>query len=131
MNAKEKFQSTHSLRSATYLFELHKLFHVVSIHALLAECDRLKLSLAASLVQFQSTHSLRSATAYTQVPRTGEVVSIHALLAECDYNARKAFNIADVSIHALLAECDSFGIVKCKCSMWFQSTHSLRSATGP
>ena len=33
------FQSTHSLRSATAINSGGKVVHVVSIHALLAECD--------------------------------------------------------------------------------------------
>ena len=101
-----RFQSTHSLRSATGAVNPHWSRPRVSIHALLAECDggqhvlpacfsgfnprtpcgvRPKSSRAGATSQgFQSTHSLRSAT-------------------NC--------------------KC------KCKCSMWFQSTHSLRSAT--
>ena len=56
------FQSTHSLRSATYVFPFIAWF--------------------AGL--FQSTHSLRSATGHAQFNDTVRVVSIHALLAECD-----------------------------------------------
>ena len=55
------FQSTHSLRSATGVANYSCLELVVSIHALLAECDK---SMAAA-------------------GRRGKV-SIHALLAECD-----------------------------------------------
>ena len=100
------FQSTHSLRSATSRSARAGATSKVSIHALLAECDRrlwrrqgpscrfnprtpcgvrqVPHAVTHCVVMFQSTHSLRSATpvAYTQVPRTG--VSIHALLAECD-----------------------------------------------
>ena len=36
---------------------------VVSIHALLAECDRISFPQIAVVRKFQSTHSLRSATA--------------------------------------------------------------------
>ena len=36
----DKFQSTHSLRSATYYEEAGRYAYIVSIHALLAECDR-------------------------------------------------------------------------------------------
>ena len=80
-----RFQSTHSLRSATgdtdAVFRLYR----VSIHALLAECDRSRLVQPLYVVsfnprtpcgvrrsfvarmrapfKFQSTHSLRSATA--------------------------------------------------------------------
>ena len=84
-NADKRFQSTHSLRSATDLDTLKRLIPAVSIHALLAECDRsapAKKSLPTSFnprtpcgvrrwcasqdtcpLRFQSTHSLRSATA--------------------------------------------------------------------
>ena len=100
------FQSTHSLRSATQESCLRILNYLVSIHALLAECDK---------------NTKESLTLY--------IVSIHALLAECDRRGRPVpcpvcrFNprtpcgvrpgnhgyrgIMDtVSIHALLAECD-------------------------
>ena len=58
------FQSTHSLRSATRKTQEELALEGVSIHALLAECDRGKNY--APLKEpggFQSTHSLRSATA--------------------------------------------------------------------
>ena len=102
-----KFQSTHSLRSATY--KVHHLdgICIVSIHALLAECDaslfllfsksysfnprtpcgvrQIRLETINYLIRFQSTHSLRSATKeYSYCSFYGDV-SIHALLAECDY----------------------------------------------
>ena len=80
---------------------------------------------------FQSTHSLRSATSFDVAPALEDLVSIHALLAECDQGGKWLFALStDVSIHALLAECDLLLALNCKCSMWFQSTHSLRSATG-
>ena len=112
-----KFQSTHSLRSATRVELLVGCQVAVSIHALLAECDQGRNAppgtcrcfnprtpcgvRPASLVrmtptpQFQSTHSLRSAT----------------------QGGKWLFALSTVSIHALLAECDillvSFGIVPC------------------
>ena len=56
----------------------------VSIHALLAECDR-KLTVSRTFCQkFQSTHSLRSATKNSSSIGAMPRVSIHALLAECD-----------------------------------------------
>ena len=79
------FQSTHSLRSATRKEDAFLWTRTVSIHALLAECDRRGKSaleqaasfnprtpcgvrrgptcLARLFLRFQSTHSLRSATA--------------------------------------------------------------------
>ena len=78
------FQSTHSLRSATCDSASKIVGGKVSIHALLAECDRKALIKCA----------LR------------RVVSIHALLAECDKALIKCALRRGVSIHALLAECD-------------------------
>ena len=102
--------------------------------------------------QFQSTHSLRSATlaGYRFTPYLA--VSIHALLAECDRLTSLTTNKGGVSIHALLAECDRkwwnataatpgfnprtpCGVRPARrCThagrTQFQSTHSLRSATG-
>ena len=101
-----KFQSTHSLRSATPPAFSKIILSPVSIHALLAECDygddyatwtsrcfnprtpcgvRLTTSLITlSSFPFQSTHSLRSATASRIRSTEASSVSIHALLAECD-----------------------------------------------
>ena len=124
-----KFQSTHSLRSATYsCLELVEAAEV-SIHALLAECDsggngraltdesfnprtpcgvRPSLSYHSKLcTTFQSTHSLRSATLLPVLTGAVKTVSIHALLAECDGDKREEDRIL----------------------LRFQSTHSLRSAT--
>ena len=124
-----KFQSTHSLRSATPRSPLHP-----------------------RIPGFQSTHSLRSATARTRAQvMSMRGVSIHALLAECDMNPYHEFAWNSVSIHALLAECDLMlpGLAyRCRsfnprtpCGVrlhsppstsalcQFQSTHSLRSAT--
>ena len=104
------------------------MFHMVSIHALLAECDRrghliprafrrfnprtpcgvrlfsLPGKLPPSL--FQSTHSLRSATRGFRGFKMFHMVSIHALLAECDPLDAPGRRVKVVSIHALLAECD-------------------------
>ena len=147
-----QFQSTHSLRSATMGYTAKWAFGLVSIHALLAECD--------STYLFITSKHLR--------------VSIHALLAECDHQIRieragkhcfnprtpcgvrqvERFNhahVSVVSIHALLAECDlneavikyfvdgfnprtPCGVRQTSSSrsttiVLFQSTHSLRSAT--
>ena len=103
--------------------------------------------------RFQSTHSLRSATDCPSFERCIDAVSIHALLAECDLRTKgNYYVITKVSIHALLAECDFFNlydtiVTRCfnprtPCGVRrpfqafnhnpyrFQSTHSLRSATG-
>ena len=122
------FQSTHSLRSATIVSMAPVWLTVVSIHALLAECDSFNISggvddggfnprtpcgvrLATGresvmVSAFQSTHSLRSATRVYGGNVRSLSVSIHALLAECDF--KEKFIVHDAR---------------------FQSTHSLRSAT--
>ena len=80
----DTFQSTHSLRSATSVIPRQELRLLVSIHALLAECDLLTVAEGCS----------------------GRV-SIHALLAECDSSMVMLWFLLLVSIHALLAECDN------------------------
>ena len=147
------FQSTHSLRSATYPSGEVETIMEVSIHALLAECDSYPLPARwKQSWKFQSTHSLRSATLVSfgivNVPHgfnprtpcgvrlypSGEVetimeVSIHALLAECDNDGETLTWAIYVSIHALLAECDMTRTTWQRFYGRFQSTHSLRSAT--
>ena len=169
-----QFQSTHSLRSATRGERREKRPDEVSIHALLAECDR-----SQGRRQHQKDVSIHALLAECDLPTCNIQnvpinVSIHALLAECDpekcpprtagtgFNPRTPCGVRlhvrrqwpvgqQVSIHALLAECD------CPCcsrlsttrrfnprtpcgvrlprtgkaagTVWFQSTHSLRSAT--
>ena len=149
-----QFQSTHSLRSATIRPSLFRHLNFVSIHALLAECDRTtkrntktkrKVSIHALLAEcdphgtfsgnraivFQSTHSLRSATYSMYTGACHEYdVSIHALLAECDSSTGEQPGQRKVSIHALLAECDKAIYDYATFFHMFQSTHSLRSATG-
>ena len=81
-------------------------------------------------MKFQSTHSLRSATKAGNVFRGIDHVSIHALLAECDLPPaspslkRRCFNPR--------TPCGVRPIVPAKSGnlVGFQSTHSLRSATG-
>ena len=78
------FQSTHSLRSATSIRSRLLSLCVVSIHALLAECDQIRVQDIPGIRPFQSTHSLRSATEHVSIQNAVSIVSIHALLAECD-----------------------------------------------
>ena len=100
------FQSTHSLRSATIERNKTMSIYDVSIHALLAECDMMRVRQRSDVFgfnprtpcgvrhtgrepgplseKFQSTHSLRSATPLPGSESAAFSVSIHALLAECD-----------------------------------------------
>ena len=125
--------------------------NVVSIHALLAECDFGRYSSPSFTLsfnprtpcgvrlidkggfkdteRFQSTHSLRSATGHEGSTGKAWNVSIHALLAECDsgwvsacsgckcFNPRTPCGVRQVTN-------PQTGV-----KLWFQSTHSLRSAT--
>ena len=101
-----RFQSTHSLRSATFTGYATQ-----------------------NNDPFQSTHSLRSATNMFWLIGEAERVSIHALLAECDTSPgthpawHPGFNPrtpCGVRHHCLLPG---------NGNLRFQSTHSLRSAT--
>ena len=102
-----RFQSTHSLRSATYPRQDLKCSVDVSIHALLAECDAIDLV----LVFLDSGFNPRTPCGVRRPDVSGrhlpQRVSIHALLAECDFQMSWPLSFRPVSIHALLAECDS------------------------
>ena len=103
------FQSTHSLRSATISPKNKQHFYDVSIHALLSECDALRFDSLRPLKRFN--------------PRTPCGVR--------PWNFSRQWPGCRVSIHALLAECDSMHSAPTLQPCWFQSTHSLRSATAP
>ena len=125
----------------------------VSIHALLAECDRkpdklkplkkgfnprtpcgvrpFSSTVTISPPPFQSTHSLRSATFCSTYGLPMYDVSIHALLAECD--PPPGFRPGEEPCFNPRTPC---GVRRQKRivtgrDMEFQSTHSLRSATAP
>ncbi len=146
-----KFQSTHSLRSATEAGSILDPIPRVSIHALLAECDyRCKsnvppirgfnprtpcgvrlpvVSFGPDDAGFQSTHSLRSATLFpVPIPPGSWFQSTHSLRSATHASSMASRN-RQVSIHALLAECDAWAADKPATISGFQSTHSLRSAT--
>ena len=101
-----RFQSTHSLRSAT-----------------------LRVYRLAGNEEFQSTHSLRSATGFSCRTDCIPQVSIHALLAECDLIMES--RVQGIAGFNPRTPC---GVRRSMCqgvtvSKGFQSTHSLRSAT--
>ena len=147
----EKFQSTHSLRSATDEAVLTATLRTVSIHALLAECDKkygterinhhgfnprtpcgvrqLAFVIVLRRSQFQSTHSLRSATLACSTMDVYAHVSIHALLAECDLSSE--YTTPQVERFNPRTPCGvrHAGFKRVADMRWFQSTHSLRSAT--
>ena len=124
-----QFQSTHSLRSATKFATITKINNMVSIHALLAECDCRTGFLPArrtsfnprtpcgvrpamsnspmATARFQSTHSLRSATFQSAC----NCWKGNRFNPRTPCGVRQAAGCSGgysypVSIHALLAECD-------------------------
>ena len=147
------FQSTHSLRSATNPGQRKENTKLVSIHALLAECDmtwkgnrlyaksfnpRTPCGVRLSQIgnshnqhPFQSTHSLRSATGQgKECPRRFRV-SIHALLAECDSYGGGRNYVRNCFNPRTPCGVRPPGIHLTPGIHRFQSTHSLRSATCP
>ena len=143
---KKKFQSTHSLRSATTNQDGETTTELVSIHALLAECDnpwdwvrsimacfnprtpcgvRRKLpTLAATGTRFQSTHSLRSATPCSIPCLTSwmSFQSTHSLRSATQTEARTR-TMLKVSIHALVRVRHTPRLFHNQTGR-FQSTHS-------
>ena len=123
------FQSTHSLRSATNAGSTSSARRLVSIHALLAECDCSSVSFIFLLFCFNPRTPCGVRPEKALCALDGKTVSIHALLAECDlcggqprpirdcFNPRTPCGVR-LSMTALPSFCTSF-----------QSTHSLRSAT--
>ena len=130
----KKFLSTLSLRRATVCVCELVWGVSISIHALLAESDRLSIAFKSIICLFLSTLSLRRATLLQDsvwvqgrnfYPRSpcGErqtaicrparptPISIHALLAESDRVPLAESTAESISIHALLAESD-FGLCK-------------------
>ena len=103
--------------------------HGVSIHALLAECDRVRNWPARLVSQFQSTHSLRSATPHSTWEIVLHRVSIHALLAECDKTKTKRKEIKQCFNPRTPCGVRHEHEIHEHVSIQFQSTHSLRSAT--
>ena len=124
---------------------------MVSIHALLAECDSSAPCSSHENFTFQSTHSLRSATILKVFPRVCSLFQSTHSLRSATHLFTFHFRERHVSIHALLAECDLLrwrggrhlhgfnprtpcGVRPCRVIVGartsrFQSTHSLRSAT--
>ena len=102
-----EFLSTLSLRRATVRTGYAYTKLIISIHALLAESDRLLL------YPFSACHShFYPRSPCGERPPRGDscyldnIISIHALLAESDPQQSVQDNSLIISIHALLAESD-------------------------
>ena len=147
------FQSTHPLRGATDAFDRLNAECCISIHAPLAGCDGMSLSLSRRTFSYFNPRTpcgVRPPTTFcSRVPTNFNPrtpcgvrlehpsksvlptrISIHAPLAGCDRNVR-AHKVQDlvISIHAPLAGCDAMYLLSPAGFSIFQSTHPLRGAT--
>ncbi len=123
-----KFQSTHSMRSATV--HSHKKGNRVniSIHALHAECDFVNGSPLSMLLLFQSTHSMRSATlSLRYAVNLSTFQSTHSMRSATYLFKYVTLIYVFQSTHSMRSATCSL----CYFSSFarFQSTHSMRSAT--
>ena len=129
-HGRSMFQSTHSLRSATGIGDSFRKQYKCFNPRTPCGVRQMGVRLGIRRVLFQSTHSLRSATALADMDMVHMWVSIHALLAECDgqppemRTLTKSFN-PRTPCGVRQNERQNTGTV-----FVFQSTHSLRSATG-
>ncbi len=127
---RKKFQSTHSLRSATIKVEHTTPDKPVSIHALLTECDfgRLRRLFQSRRFNPRTPYGVRLCP--MKKTDDGKYVSIHALLTECDATSRRP-DLRRLRFNPRTP----YGVRPAKSAPVrlapvFQSTHSLRSATG-
>ena len=129
IGSRSQFLSTLSLRRATRTGLTCGDGRNISIHALLAESDKLVNVHNNPTTKFLSTLSLRRATKHKRQHNSLSRISIHALLAESDAPMAGTIVTAHISIHALLAESD-WRIPQNQLSAnGFLSTLSLRRAT--
>ena len=125
---KDSFLSTLSLRRATTVIKPTAQLEIISIHALLAESDRLPTFRGSGRLHFYPrspcgerpvekmlTRTIkyfypRSPCGERHLPKAESVlsgsISIHALLAESAWTAQRPAYQRRISIHALLAESD-------------------------
>ena len=125
----ETFQSTRSLRSATFAPTSSSAapYHFNPRAPYGARLQQ--YSPPALYHKFQSTRSLRSATIVRAHRKIAVVISIHALLTERDKIRGETQFTQRISIHALLTERDNPHHARARGGKAFQSTRSLRSAT--
>ena len=102
----------------------------ISIHALHEESDT-TANVMLRMLKFQSTLSMRRATLRGHVDRVVQPISIHALHEESDTTqAVPQSDCSAISIHALHEESDQDLLDRTQDMELFQSTLSMRRATG-
>ena len=104
--------------------------HLISIHALLAESDKIPYQRQIDQKNFYPRSPCGERRAFFMPLILSYEISIHALLAESD-NAHLYYHSRglNISIHALLAESDTGTLNPKKYDRTFLSTLSLRRAT--
>ena len=126
------FLSTLSLRRATTRLLCRRLHSNISIHALLAESDRVLEVTRNAHTDFYPRSPCGERPAIDVFLAVWAVISIHALLAESDgVTVLGIQHRVGISIHALLAESDVFCFCLSVFDFLFLSTLSLRRATWP
>ena len=102
----------------------------ISIHALLAESDRMTWILLYICQNFYPRSPCGERLFHFNHTILIQCISIHALLAESDATAAPGITACHIiSIHALLAESDQSRVVSRQTVQRFLSTLSLRRAT--
>ena len=86
-----KFQSTPSVKRATYDDFKNHLHFCISIHTLCEEGDRVNQKNYKSYEKFQSTPSVKRATNKEDVELDIPIISIHTLCEEGDINIKITF----------------------------------------
>ena len=124
-----QFLSTLSLRRATKPSTFAVTETIISIHALLAESDRLCTILYSCPGNFYPRSPCGERLQWEGMKSLSEVISIHALLAESDPTTKRNNKNNVISIHALLAESDRNAASHSTDRCLFLSTLSLRRAT--
>ena len=125
------FLSTLSLRRATVWAHQRYFPPDISIHALLAESDNVRITHNPGPCYFYPRSPCGERPAPQQENGQAATISIHALLAESDYPTLFDDLRVPISIHALLAESDTPRLSRVVPTPIFLSTLSLRRATGP
>ena len=124
------FQSTLSVRRATRHVAKRIVFHAFQSTLSVRRATSLLASRKSARSKFQSTLSVRRATHETFRAGRRIGISIHALREESDTSRLVVGCDNRISIHALREESDGIREVSTPSGTQFQSTLSVRRATG-
>ena len=123
------FQSTLSMKRATYSSGVLINRILVSIHALNEESDLVRDKDNPEDVLFQSTLSMKRATYFSNIITMPFWFQSTLSMKRATRQRRIWFELLRVSIHALNEESDANACAGSASSMMFQSTLSMKRAT--